>query len=36
MPTTTTLGYDDLPTLLTLLTGDEKHDWSALSTLDVL
>jgi transketolase len=36
MPTSTTLGYDDLPALLTLLTGDEKHDWSALSTLDVL
>jgi transketolase len=36
MLTTTTLGYDDLPGLLTLLTGDEKHDWSALSTLDVL
>jgi transketolase len=36
MPTTTILGYDDLPTLLTLLTGDEKHDRSALSTLDVL
>src|SRR4051812_42349413 len=30
------LGYDDLPALLTRLTGDEKHDWSALSTLDVL
>src|SRR5215471_9358369 len=36
MATTTTLGYDDLPALLTLLTGDEKHDWSALSTVDVL
>ena len=38
--TTTTgsskLGYDDLPELLTRLTGDEKHDWSALSTLDAL
>jgi transketolase len=32
----TTLGYDDLPRLLTRLTGDEKHDWSSLSTLDVL
>jgi transketolase len=31
-----TLGYDDLPELLTRLTGDEKHDWSALSTLGVL
>src|SRR2546427_11534010 len=30
------LGYDDLPELLTLQTGDEKHDSSALSTLDVL
>jgi transketolase len=36
MLTTTTLGYEELPALLTLLTGDEKHDWSALSTLDVL
>jgi transketolase len=36
MATTTTLDYTDLPELLTLLTGDEKHDWSALSTLDVL
>jgi transketolase len=36
MATMTTLGYDDLPALLTRLTGDEKHDWSALSTLDVL
>ena len=36
MPTSTTLGYDDLPDLLTQLTGDEKHDWSSLSTLDVL
>jgi transketolase len=34
--TTTTLGYDALPSLLTRLTGDEKHDSSALSTLDVL
>lgn len=36
MAITTTLGYDDLPALLTRLTGDEKHDWSSLSTLDVL
>jgi transketolase len=36
MPTSTALEYGDLPELLTLLTGDEKHDWSALSTLDVL
>jgi transketolase len=32
----TILGYDDLPRLLTLLTGDEKHDRSSFSTLDVL
>jgi transketolase len=36
MATTTSLGYDDLPALLQELTGDEKHDWSSLSTLDVL
>src|SRR5260221_7482144 len=30
------LGYDALPELLTRLTGDEKHDRSSLSTLDVL
>jgi transketolase len=36
MVTVTTLGYDDLPQLLQRLTGDEKHDWSALSTIDVL
>jgi len=30
------LGYDDLPALMTRLTGDEKHDWSSVSTLDVL
>jgi transketolase len=36
MATTTKLGYDDLPRLLTLLTGDEKHDRSSYSTLDVL
>ena len=36
MATTTTLGYDDLPGLLTRLTGDEKHDRSSFSTLDVL
>ena len=34
--TTTALGYEDLPGLLTLLTGDEKHDRSSFSTLDVL
>jgi len=36
MATTTTLDYDDLPALLTRLTGDEKHDQSSFSTLDVL
>jgi transketolase len=36
MAITTRLGYDDLPRLLTLLTGDEKHDRSSFSTLDVL
>jgi len=36
MATTTTLAYEDLPGLLTLLTGDEKHDRSSFSTLDVL
>jgi transketolase len=30
------MDYDDLPGLLTLLTGDEKHDRSSYSTLDVL
>ena len=34
--TTPTFGYDDLPELLTRLTGDEKHDRSAFSTLDAL
>ena len=34
--TTPTFGYDELPELLTRLTGDEKHDRSAFSTLDVL
>jgi transketolase len=36
MAIATSLGYDDLPALLDRLAGDEKHDWSALSTLDVL
>ena len=36
MATGTALGYDELPGLLTLLTGDEKHDHSSFSTLDVL
>jgi transketolase len=30
------LGYDDLPRLIALMTGDEKHGTSAHSTLDVL
>jgi transketolase len=30
------LGYDDLPALIALMTGDEKHDAAASSTLDVL
>jgi transketolase len=34
--TTPVYGYDDLPELLTRLTGDEKHDRSSFSTLDVL
>jgi len=33
---TVTLGYADLPRLLTLQTGDEKHDRASHSTLDVL
>lgn len=32
----TTLTYDDLPRLMSLMTGDEKHGSSATSTLDVL
>src|SRR3954463_13213335 len=36
MAVTTTLDYDDLPALLTELTGDEKHDRREISTLDVL
>src|SRR5258708_31178018 len=28
--------YDDLPGLMALMTGDEKHDLAAESTLDVL
>jgi transketolase len=36
MVITEQLGYDDLPSLMTRLTGDEKHDWSSASTLDVL
>jgi transketolase len=36
MTTMTPLAYHDLPTLLTRLTGDEKHDSSSISTLDVV
>jgi transketolase len=36
MTTSTLLGYDDLPALMTRMTGDEKHTASATSTLDVL
>jgi transketolase len=36
MAIATTLGYEDLPALLTRLTGDEKHNRSSYSTLDVL
>jgi transketolase len=36
MAIATALGYDALPELLIRLTGDEKHDWSSHSTLDVL
>lgn len=30
------LGYADLPDLMRRMTGDEKHDWAAVSTIDVL
>jgi transketolase len=36
MSTTTALGYEDLPRLLDRMGGDEKHDPSSLSALDVL
>jgi transketolase len=36
MATAQTYGYADLPDLMTRLTGDEKHDRSSASTLDVL
>jgi transketolase len=36
MAITTTSGYEDLSKLLTLVTGDAKHEPSALSTLDVI
>jgi transketolase len=35
-PSAARLGYDDLPRLVTLMTGDEKHGASADSTLDAL
>ena len=35
-PARTALGYEDLPRLVALMTGDEKHATSADSTLDVL
>lgn len=31
-----TVAYEELPQLMTLMTGDEKHDASATSTLDVI
>lgn len=36
VPKRASLGYDDLPRLIGLMTGDEKHSTSADSTLDVL
>jgi transketolase len=36
MTITSALSYDDLPDLLTLQTGDEKHDRASYSTLDTL
>src|SRR3954468_24231934 len=36
MTTSTALQYEDLPRLIERMSGDEKHDPSALSTLDVL
>jgi transketolase len=35
-PQPTAIGYDDLPRLMSLMTGDEKHDLASTSTLDVL
>jgi transketolase len=34
--TRASLGYDDLPRLMSLMTGDEKHSAAATSTLDVV
>lgn len=36
LPSTSALSYEDLPSLTALLTGDEKHDLSSETTLDVL
>jgi transketolase len=36
MPTNTLVAYQDLPHLLALMSGDEKHDPAALSTLDTM
>src|SRR6476661_8753922 len=36
MATATALGYEDLHRLIERMNGDEKHDPSSLSTLDVL
>jgi transketolase len=36
MTTATALGYEELPRLIERMNGDEKHDPSSLSTLDVL
>jgi transketolase len=36
MRSTTPFGYPQLPELMSLMTGDEKHDLSATSTLDAL
>jgi len=36
IPSPPTLGHEDLPRLVALMTGDEKHSTSADSTLDVL
>jgi transketolase len=36
MTTDTKTGYEDLPRLISLMTGDEKHQDAAESTVDVL
>src|SRR3954451_24192247 len=35
-PPSSPTAYDDLPRLMSLMTGDEKHDRASTSTLDVL